>query len=106
MLRNESALLLGSKVNKAKIVAEDQLKRVALALAKDREEIKITNEMQKKFKKKLKNVSAYESGGLSRTKCTYIEEQLRKEEAYKKLLVSEKMAQNGEEMALLLNAKE
>lgn len=37
VLRNESAQLLGSKVNKAKIVAEDQLKRVALALAKDRE---------------------------------------------------------------------
>ena len=35
--RNQSAQLLGSKVGKAKIVAEDQLKRVTLALAKDRE---------------------------------------------------------------------
>jgi RecB family endonuclease NucS len=30
-------------VGKAKIVAEDQLKRVTLALAKDREEIKLRN---------------------------------------------------------------
>lgn len=43
VLRNESSQLLGSKVGKAKIVAEDQLKRVALALAKDREEIKLRN---------------------------------------------------------------
>jgi hypothetical protein len=42
-----------------KIVAEDQLKRVTLAYIKDKEEIKLRNEMQKKFSKKLKNVSCY-----------------------------------------------
>jgi hypothetical protein len=43
VLRNESSQLLGSKVNKAKIVAEDQLKRVTLAFVKDKEEIKLRN---------------------------------------------------------------
>jgi hypothetical protein len=61
--------------------------------------------MQKKFKKKLKNVSSYESSGLNRAQTNHIESQLRKEEAYKKLLWSEEMAQNGEEMAVLLKAK-
>ena len=34
--RDESTKLLSSKIAKVKIVAEDQLKRVSLALAKDR----------------------------------------------------------------------
>lgn len=33
--------------------------------------------MQKKFKKKLKNVSSYESNGLNRVQTNYIEQQLR-----------------------------
>ena len=52
--------------------------------------------MQKKFKKKLKNVSTYESGGLGKAKNHFIEGQIRKEEAYKKLLSSQLTAQNGE----------
>lgn len=62
--------------------------------------------MQKKFNKKLKNVSNYETSGLTRAKNNYIETQLRQEEAYKKLILSQKTAQNGEEMALLLTVKE
>jgi hypothetical protein len=58
--RNESTELLSSKIVKVKIVAEDQLKRVTMALCKDKEEIKLRNDMQKKFSKKLKNVSGYE----------------------------------------------
>lgn len=41
--RNQSAELLASKIGKVKIVAEDQLKRVSLAVAKDKEEIKLRN---------------------------------------------------------------
>jgi hypothetical protein len=35
--------------------------------------------MQKKFRKKLKNVSSYEDGGLGKAKNSYIEGQIRKE---------------------------
>lgn len=59
---------MGSKVSKVKIVALDQLKRVTMAFTKDKEEIKIRNEMQKKFSKKLKNISNYESSSLNRLK--------------------------------------
>jgi len=59
---------LGSKVSKVKIVALDQLKRVTMAFAKEKEEVKIRNEMQKKFGKKLKNISNYESTSLTRSK--------------------------------------
>lgn len=69
--RNESAKLLGSKITKVKIVADDQLKRVTLAYIKDKEEIKLRNEMQKKFSKKLKNVSSYECSSLGRLKKNY-----------------------------------
>lgn len=51
--------------------------------------------MQKKFNKKLKNVSSYEVSGLTKTENHYVEGQVRKEEAYKKLLSSQKTAQNG-----------
>ena len=49
-------------------MALDQLKRVTMAFAKDKEEVKIRNEMQKKFGKKLKNISNYESTSLTRSK--------------------------------------
>jgi hypothetical protein len=62
--------------------------------------------MQKKFSKKLKNVCSYETGGLNKVKNHYIEGQLRREEAYRKLISSQKTAQNGEEMALLLTIKQ
>ena len=51
--------------------------------------------MQKKFNKKLKNVSNYENNSLGRSKNSYIEGQLRKEDAYKKLISSQQTAQNG-----------
>lgn len=80
--RNESAKLLGSKITKVKIVADDQLKRVTLAYIKDKEEIKLRNEMQKKFSKKLKNVSSYESSSLGRLKRNYAEGVMKKQEIY------------------------
>lgn len=94
--RNESSQLLGSKVTKVKIVAEDQLKRVSLAYCKDREELKIRNEMQKKFGKKIKNISNYELSSLRRSKEYYIENQLRKNEVYNKLYWSQQAAQKSE----------
>lgn len=51
--------------------------------------------MQKKFNKKLKNLSAYETGGLTRVKNNYIEGQLKRDDVYKKLMTSQKAAQNG-----------
>jgi hypothetical protein len=57
--RNESANLLESKISKVKIVADDQLKRVSMAFVKDKEELKIRGDMQKKFNKKLKNVTMF-----------------------------------------------
>ena len=61
--------------------------------------------MQKKFSKKLKNVSSYEDGGLGKAKNHYIECQIRKDEVYKKLLSSQQTAQNREEMAKILTIK-
>lgn len=37
--RNESISVLESKVNKVSLVSENQLKRVSLALTKDKEEV-------------------------------------------------------------------
>ena len=62
--------------------------------------------MQKKFNKKLKNVQSYENSGLAKAKNHYIEGQIRKDEAYKKLLSSQMTAQNGEEMAKILTIKQ
>lgn len=90
--RNESAKLLGSKITKVKIVADDQLKRVTLVHIKDKEEIKLRNEMQKKFSKKLKNVSSYESSSLGRLKRNYAEGVLKKQEIFEKLVNSQKIS--------------
>ena len=61
--------------------------------------------MQKKFSKKLKNVCAFESTGVTRAKNNHVESQLRKEDIYKKLLSSQQTAQNGQEMAVLQTIK-
>lgn len=90
--RNESAKLLGSKITKVKIVADDQLKRVTLAHIKDKEEIKLRNEMQKKFSKKLKNVSSYESSSLGRLKRNYADGVVKKQEIFEKLVNSQKIS--------------
>ena len=90
--RNESAKLLGSKITKVKIVADDQLKRVTLVHIKDKEEIKLRNEMQKKFSKKLKNVSSYESSSLGRLKRNYAEGVVKKQEIFEKLVNSQKIS--------------
>ena len=75
-----------------KIVADDQLKRVTLVHIKDKEEIKLRNEMQKKFSKKLKNVSSYESSSLGRLKRNYAEGVLKKQEIFEKLVNSQKIS--------------
>ena len=62
--------------------------------------------MQKKFNKKLKNVSNFENGGLNKVKGYFVQGQIRREDVYRKLLSSQQTAQNGEEMALLLTVKE
>ena len=105
MSRNESAKLLGSKITKVKIVADDQLKRVTLAYIKDKEEIKLRNEMQKKFSKKLKNVSSYESSSLGRLKKNYAEGVMKKQEIYEKLMDSMKISENVEEAEMLKQLK-
>lgn len=103
--RNESAKLLGSKITKVKIVADDQLKRVTLAYIKDKEEIKLRNEMQKKFSKKLKNVSSYESSSLGRLKKNYAEGVMKKQEIFEKLVDSQKISENVEEAEMLKHLK-
>lgn len=104
--RNETAQLLGSKVSKVKIVALDQLKRVSMALSKDKEEIKLRNEMQKKFGKKLKNISNYESTSLIRSKELHVDAHLRRNDVYRKLYSTNLAAHNTQEFALLLKQKE
>ena len=103
--RDESTKLLASKIAKVKIVAEDQLKRVSLALAKDREEIKIRNEMQKKFSKKLKNVSSYEHTSLARMKKQYAQNVVRKQDIFERLVLTQAMTANFAEMGNLKAAE-
>lgn len=52
--------------------------------------------MQKKFGKKIKNISNYESSSLRRSKDYYIENQIRKNEVYNKLYWSQQAAQKSE----------
>ncbi len=61
-----------------KIVADDQFKRVALASFKDKDEFKTRNDMQRKFTKKLKNVSTFEDSNLKRLKQNYIDTMVKK----------------------------
>ena len=51
--------MLESKISKVKIVADDQLKRVSQAFGKDKDELRIRGDMQKRFTKKIKNVTMY-----------------------------------------------
>lgn len=54
--RNQSINTLQSKMNKVSLVATDQLKRVNLAHAKDKDEIRLRDEMQRNFHTKLKGM--------------------------------------------------
>lgn len=62
--------------------------------------------MQKKFGKKLKNISSYESSSLSRSKEFYVEGQLTRNYIYNKLYSSQQAAQNGQELSLIQRQKE
>jgi len=83
--------LLESKISKVKIVADDQLKRVSLAFGKDKEEIKIRSDMQRKFHSKLKNISIFEDMSLSRLKRNYVEQMQKKQDIYERLSGIEKL---------------
>lgn len=56
-----------------KLVSENQYKRVSIALSKDKEEIQLRQEMQKKFHNKLKSFGGSESRNLKKAKFSYIE---------------------------------
>ena len=90
--RNESAKMLESKISKVKIVADDQLKRVSLAFGKDKDELKLRGDMQKKFTKKLKNVSMYEDSTLKRLKKSYVDTMVKKKEIHDRLNYIEKVS--------------
>lgn len=90
--RNESAKMLESKISKVKIVADDQLKRVSLAFGKDKDELKLRGDMQKKFTKKLKNVSMYEDSTLKRFKKSYVDTMVKKKEIHDRLNYIEKVS--------------
>ena len=59
-------------------MVDDQLKRVNMAYGKDKDEIKLRNEMQKKFHFKMKNLSIFEDINLKKMKKNYIELMQRK----------------------------
>lgn len=61
--------------------------------------------MQKKFGKKLKNISNYETSGLNRSKQFFIDSQIIKNEVYNKLFWSQQAAQNSEEIAVIQKQK-
>lgn len=70
---------------KVKIVADDQFKRVSMAYSKDKDQIKIRGQMQKKFNNKLKNVSMFENTTLSRLKKNYISTMVKKRQIHDRL---------------------
>lgn len=66
-------------------MADDQLKRVSLAYSKDKEEFKERKDMQRKFNKKLKNVSMFESSSLSKLKKNYMNTMVKKKQMHDRL---------------------
>lgn len=65
-------------MNKVSLVATDQLKRVLLALSKDKDEIRLRYEMQKNFHTKMRSIQNIEIGNVRRLKSNYIESMKRK----------------------------
>lgn len=68
--------ILDKKTNKVKIVANDQLKKVRLAVVKDTSEMQERDKMQVRFKQKLKNICNTENASLHKvtTDYTHIED--------------------------------
>ena len=56
-----------------------------MAYLKDKDEYKQRNQMQKKFSKKLENVSIYEENTLGRLKKGYIHSMIKKKEIHDRL---------------------
>ena len=65
-------------MNKVSLVATDQLKRVVLALTKDKDEIRLRHEMQRNFHVKLRGMENMEANNVKRLKLNYVESMKRK----------------------------
>lgn len=76
--KNESTDILEKKTSKVKLVAQDQFKKVNLALQKDHSEISQRNNMQIKFNKKLKNICHTENNVLKKIQGEYARLEKRK----------------------------
>lgn len=68
-----------------KIVADDQFEKVSSAFCKDKDEFKIKAEMQKRFKRNLKNISMFENSALKRFRNNYIELIMKKKQINERL---------------------
>lgn len=63
-----------------------------MAFVKDKDELKIRGDMQKKFNKKIKNVSMFENSTLNRFKKNYIDTMLKKKKIHDRLAYIEKVS--------------
>jgi hypothetical protein len=94
--RNQSAELLSSKIGKVKLVAEDQLKRVGLAFAKDKEEVKLRNEMQRVFSKRLRGANVYEQASLARLRAHHVNDLQKQEQVFHRLALTQRLPQTAD----------
>ena len=78
-------------MSKLKIVADDQFKRMSMAFFKDKDELKLRGDMQRKFTKKLKNLTMYEDNTLKRLKKTYLDAMVKKRQINDRLNEIEKL---------------
>lgn len=76
--RDESNTLIGSKTSKVKIIADDQLQKVAMAFKKDKDEFKIRAGMQKRFNGNLRNLSFFEKSSLKKLKSDSVDMMVKK----------------------------
>lgn len=60
-------------MSKVSLVASNQLKRMQMALSKDKNEIRTRYDMQKDFHQKMKNMQSVETGNLKRLKSNYVQ---------------------------------
>ena len=63
-----------------------------MVFVKDKDELKIRGDMQKKFNKKLKNVSMFENSTLHRFKKNYIDTMVKKKKIHDRLAYIEKVS--------------
>ena len=65
-------------MSKVSLVASNQLKRMQMALSKDKNEIRTRYDMQKDFHQKMKSMQSVEAGNLKRLKSNYVQTMKRK----------------------------